>query len=139
MGQKHKSKSELGAELIRLTRAWPDASIPLRVIVDGGYSNRQLLQGRPQGGLITGKVRMDAAIALGEIGDVRAVDPLIEALADPDYRVRREAARGLGKIGDACAVDPLIKTLSDKDWRVREVAIESLEKIGEPVVEPLIK
>jgi HEAT repeat protein len=84
------------------------------------------------------KVRMDAAIALGEIGDVRAVGPLIEALADRDYRVRREAARGLGKIGDACAVDPLIKTLSDKDWRVREVAIKSLEKIGGPVAEPLI-
>jgi HEAT repeat protein len=84
------------------------------------------------------KVRMDAAIALGEIGDVRAVNPLIEVLADPDYRVRREAARGLGEIGDARAVDPLIKTLSDKERRVREVAIKSLEKLGEPVGEPLI-
>jgi hypothetical protein len=61
-GEKHRSKSELGAELIRLTRSWLDPSITLRVIVDGGYSNRQLLQGRPQGVHITGKVRMDAAL-----------------------------------------------------------------------------
>lgn len=62
LGEKHRSKSELGAELIRLTRSWLDPSITLRVIVDGGYSNKQLLQGRPQGVHITGKVRMDAAL-----------------------------------------------------------------------------
>lgn len=62
VGEKHQSKSELGAELIRLTRSWLDPSITLRVIVDGGYSNKQLLQGRPQGVHITGKVRMDAAL-----------------------------------------------------------------------------
>jgi hypothetical protein len=62
LGGRHRSKSELGAELIRLTRSWLDPSIMLRVIVDGGYSNKQLLQGRPQGVHITGKVRMDAAL-----------------------------------------------------------------------------
>ena len=62
VGEKHQSKSELGAELIRLTRSWLDPSVTLRVIVDGGYSNKQLLQGRPQGVHITGKVRMDAAL-----------------------------------------------------------------------------
>ena len=61
-GRKHRSKSELGAELIRLTRSWLDPSISLRVIVDGGYSNKQLLQGRPRGVHITGKVRIDAAL-----------------------------------------------------------------------------
>jgi hypothetical protein len=61
-GERHRSKSELGAELIRLTRSWLDPSITLRVIVDGGYSNKQLLQGRPEGVHITGKIRMDAAL-----------------------------------------------------------------------------
>jgi hypothetical protein len=60
--KRHQSKSELGAGLIRLTRSWLGPSITLRVIVDGGYSNKQLLQGRPQGVHITGKVRMDAAL-----------------------------------------------------------------------------
>jgi hypothetical protein len=58
----HLSKSELGAQLIRLTRSWLDPSITLRIIVDGGYSNKQLLQGRPQGVHITGKVRKDTAL-----------------------------------------------------------------------------
>jgi hypothetical protein len=62
VGEKHQSKSQLGAELIRLTRSWLDPSITLRVIVDGGYSNKQLIQGRPEGVHITGKVRMDAAL-----------------------------------------------------------------------------
>jgi len=62
VGEKRRSKSELGAQLIRLTRSWLDPSVTLRVIVDGGYSNKQLLQGRPQGVHITGKVRMDAAL-----------------------------------------------------------------------------
>jgi hypothetical protein len=62
VGEKHQSKSELGAQLIRLTRSWLDPSITIRVIVDGGYSNKQLLQGRPEGVHITGKVRMDAAL-----------------------------------------------------------------------------
>jgi hypothetical protein len=59
---KPQSKSELGAQLIRLTRSWLDPSITLRIIVDGGYSNKQLLQGRPQRVHITGKVRKDAAL-----------------------------------------------------------------------------
>jgi hypothetical protein len=62
VGEKHRSKSELGAELIRLTRSWLDPSINLRIIVDGGYSNKQLLQDRPRGVHITGKVRKDAAL-----------------------------------------------------------------------------
>jgi hypothetical protein len=62
VGEKHQSKSELGAELIRMTRSWVDTSRTLRVIVDGGYSNRQIMQNRPQGVHITGKVRMDAAL-----------------------------------------------------------------------------
>jgi hypothetical protein len=62
VGEKHRTKSELGAELIRLTRSWLDPSVTLRIIVDGGYSNKQLLRGRPEGVHITGKVRTDAAL-----------------------------------------------------------------------------
>jgi hypothetical protein len=77
VGEKHQSKSELGAELIRLTRLWLDPSITLRVIVDGGYSNKQLLQGRPQGVHITGKVRMDAALytLVGQVSSTKRGRP----------------------------------------------------------------
>ena len=56
-------------------------------------------------------VQEDAAVALGRIGDVRAVDPLIRALKDELSDVRERAAYALGKIGDARAVDPLIRAL----------------------------
>lgn len=60
-------------------------------------------------------VRSEAAHALGEIGDARAVDPLIDALQDEDRRVRERAARALGKIGDARAVGPLIEALKNEN------------------------
>ena len=41
---------------------------------------------------------MEAAEALGKIGDERAVDPLTEALKDEDSPVREEAARALERI-----------------------------------------
>jgi len=61
-GAVHRSKSELAAELVRLTHSWFAPGMTLRVIVDGGYSNRKLLMDRPEGVHITGKVRMDAGL-----------------------------------------------------------------------------
>lgn len=40
-----------------------------------------------------------AAIALGEIGDGRAVEPLTEALADQNLALRADAVRALAKLG----------------------------------------
>lgn len=75
------------------------------------------------------RVRVVAAGALGEIGDTRAVEPLIQALSDLDGSVRSVAAEALGKIGDVRAVEPLTKSLKDKDKFVREDAKEALEKL----------
>ena len=71
-------------------------------------------------------VRVEAAKALGKIGDSRAVGPLISALSNNDYYVRWEAAKALGKIGDSRAVGPLISALSDSARIVREEAAVSL-------------
>jgi len=43
-------------------------------------------------------VREDTAIALGEIGDARAVDPLIGTLKDDDWRVIDAATEALAKL-----------------------------------------
>lgn len=45
-------------------------------------------------------VRWRAADALGEIGDPRAVDPLILTLNDSDWTVRRAAESALVDIGE---------------------------------------
>ena len=59
---RYKTKSQLALELIKLTRSWIHPGVTLRVIVDGGYSNKTLIRQRPQGVHITGKVRTDAAL-----------------------------------------------------------------------------
>jgi HEAT repeat protein len=46
-------------------------------------------------------VRRAAAGALGQLGDARAVEPLLKRLKDEDESVRREVLLALGKIGDA--------------------------------------
>jgi len=53
------------------------------------------------------KVRVQAALVLGKLGDPRAVQPLIKALGDSNKTVRGIAASALGQLGDAAAADPL--------------------------------
>lgn len=57
-------------------------------------------------------VREDATIALGIIGDSRAVDGLIEAMKDG--AVKRHAIASLGMIGDARALPPVLDALKGK-------------------------
>lgn len=60
-------------------------------------------------------VREDATIALGMIGDARAVDGLIEAMKDG--AVKRHAIMSLGMIGDARALPPVLDALRGKGIR----------------------
>jgi hypothetical protein len=96
-------------------------------------------------------VRAMAAEALGELGDPKAVDPLINALkyeaydTYDTYYVRASAAAALGELGDPKAVDPLINALKDDDYDtydtylVRASAAAALGELGDPkAVDPLI-
>ncbi len=85
-------------------------------------------------------VRFDAADALGQIGDLRAVEPLIYALKDEDRIVKEAVARALGELKDLKAVEPLIQTLEDEYSRVRGAAAWALGELDDVrAVEPLIK
>ncbi len=107
------------------------------------------------------RVREEATKALGEIGNPRtavhlirmfsdektriqlwatdsligmgteAVNPLLEALNDPDRRVRMGAIVALGEIGDKRVVPVLEQNLTDPDNRVSEAAREAIEAIEE--------
>jgi HEAT repeat protein len=84
-------------------------------------------------------VRINAADALGEIGDNQVVAPLIDALDDDNQEVRKTVIQSLGEIGDERAISPLIKTLDDDFWEVRLLAAEALGKIGKnEAVLPLV-
>ena len=75
-------------------------------------------------------MRATAVNILGEIGDARAVEPLIAMLTENPYE--SNVMRALGDIGDARAVEPLVAMLKYEDWSVRKAAAEALEKIGDP-------
>lgn len=84
--------------------------------------------------------RHGAILALGEMGNALAVEPLLELLADQNSGIRWRVADALGKIGDAGAIEPLITLLKDKDTSgtVQKCAMNALVKIGKPAVEPLL-
>jgi len=85
-------------------------------------------------------IRQVAAKALKEIGDSKAVDPLIRALKDGNQEIKEIAAEALGQIGDSKAVDPLIMALKDGNWAIRLFAARALGKIGgKRTAEPLIR
>jgi HEAT repeat protein len=85
-------------------------------------------------------VRRNAADALGEIKDPRAVEPLIAALKDrDDYDLRQSVTSALRAIGTP-AVEPLIAALKGPDdSHVRGYAANALGIVQDPsAVEPLI-
>ncbi len=86
-------------------------------------------------------VQIQAAKALGYIKDLRAVEPLSDALTDQYnyWTVREHAAKALGGIRSAAAVQPLITALEDDYWPVRAEAIKTLAEIRDPAaVQPLV-
>ena len=89
----------------------------------------------------SGSDRVSAATELGEMGDVRAVEPLIAALenkSETEWVVYTRAAKALAKIGDPRAVEPLIAAL--KYDHAAYCAAEALGEMGDTrAIEPLVE
>ena len=113
-------------------------------------------------------VRHHAATALGRLGDVRAaatliralaeddeelrtrttralaqlgepaVEPLVTATSDGEWKVRMHSATALGALSDERAVAPLILLLGDYKEQVRDAAIDALASLGANAVQPLV-
>lgn len=92
-------------------------------------------------------LRYYAAWWLGRfrVSEPAAVDALIAALEDEDYRtelgdypLRRNAARALGKLGDRRSVPGLIRCLDFSDYYVREAAAQSLEMLRDRSAVPAL-
>ena len=85
------------------------------------------------------EVRLYAAYLLGKARNPRAIQPLIEALADFDKSVREQATLALSAIGKA-AIEPLATAMKEPKWETRYRAAEALGKIAdEKAVKPLIQ
>jgi HEAT repeat protein len=77
-------------------------------------------------------VRVAAAGALGQLGDPRAVEFLLQRLDDADWNGQRQAvAAALGQLGDPRAVEPLVQRLTDMHANMRQVAAEALGRLGD--------
>jgi HEAT repeat protein len=85
------------------------------------------------------RVRRDAAVALTEMGDTGAVEPLLAALQDDNASVRIAVIGALGRIGGPAAVEPLTAVLTSQAVDIRKAAADSLGLIGDSrALEPLI-
>ncbi len=76
------------------------------------------------------EMRAYAAEGLGNVGDVHAVSPLIDALSDDNTAVRRFAISSLGHLRDARAIDGLILFLQDEEPDMRCAAVVALGELG---------
>jgi HEAT repeat protein len=116
-----------------------------------------------------GTVRKFAALVLGKIGDVRAIEelgmtlydlhhdvslaaaealakfgaPAVKVLGDamrhPEPAVRLHAVMGLGRIRDARVAPILIETLHDPERTVQRAAIQALGQIHDETAESALK
>ncbi|MGH8901293.1 MAG: HEAT repeat domain-containing protein [Egibacteraceae bacterium] len=89
-------------------------------------------------------IRTEAALALGELGDHRAVDPLLELLCGPPPvswpKSWQQAGWLLRRFGEQRAFPILLERLSDPDAKVRQAATSALEGLGdERSVDPLLE
>ena len=73
-------------------------------------------------------VRREASTALSRMGPA-AVDPLIEVLDNPDWRVRGAAAWALGNLNDEKAIPALEKLLDDESGFVKQGAQSAIKSI----------
>ena len=78
------------------------------------------------------KLRLRAVQALGGTRSVRAVEPLLTALADERSEVRMAAGEAIRKIGGTDTTKLLVRRLKNPNWRVREGAAVALGLLRDP-------
>jgi len=84
-------------------------------------------------------VRAGAAKALGRIGDVKAVQPLLKLLKDPEDEVRIAACLALGLFKNSSTFDEITNVLlDDKKIEVRQAAAKALGYTQHPAALPYL-
>lgn len=82
--------------------------------------------------------RAIAAVALGELKDQQAVEPLLELLKDPYSIVRCAAIHSLGKLHDRQVIEPLLNILGHPDEHTQIAVVKALGELGDPrAIQPL--
>lgn len=127
----------------RLVALGAPAVEPLLDLLDGRHSTPDWTQFEGFGAAPDANAaRERAAYILGDIGDPRAVEPLIAACArESDRYIRLAAVLALGSIGDPRALPMLITALDTPAWTPAYARIvDDFARIaGASAVEPLIR
>jgi HEAT repeat protein len=118
------------AALVRLLGAEEARHDVVEAIVRFGSSAVPLLIEQLRAGDLD--TRRAAVVALGRIGDRRAVEPLIELLQERYRDLWVPVASALARLGDARAFEPLLALLADGDVAARQAAVGALNSIGHP-------
>ncbi len=84
----------------------------------------------------TKDVRGRAAVALGRVGAVMAIGPLVKCLYDKDFGFADDARKGLQYLNKP-AVPILIALLDEQNKKVRGHAVEALAKMRPPAAEAI--
>lgn len=82
------------------------------------------------------RVRFQAVVVLGKLGDRRAAPALARVLSDPNETVRGLAAQVLGELGDETVRPALQRAGRDKSAFVRAKARAALARLAPPPSEP---
>lgn len=82
--------------------------------------------------------RIKAAVALGEIGDRRAIKPLIAALSDPVFTVRNSAAESLAAIPVGAVGEEILESLPGFSGKALRQAVRVLGEIRHEAAKPLL-
>ncbi|XGV86315.1 MAG: HEAT repeat domain-containing protein [Limnothrix sp. BL-A-16] len=77
-------------------------------------------------------VRFSILSALGELGDLRAVDVLLSALASDNELERLGAIGALGELADDRALPHLLPFMDSSDWQVRHRLALTLGQFNAP-------
>ncbi len=84
-------------------------------------------------------VRFSIVAALGELGDPRGFDLLVDALNSGEDLLQTVAVGALGELGDARAVPLLIPLISHPDWQIRYRLVQALSRFSGPEVEAALQ
>jgi len=116
----HRDPALLNAALTALTKTREDVVMSIVALLD----------------LDDADVRTYAVLALGLVGDVRAVPALVARLDDADMNVRFHAIEALGRLGDRSVADAIAAVAESRDFFLSFAALDALALIGEPAVAP---
>ncbi|MFX1537190.1 MAG: HEAT repeat domain-containing protein [Promethearchaeota archaeon] len=122
-----------------VTDFWTTRRVAAKVL--GQFDTTQLVER-----LITdlkcseGRVGMLAAVALGQLGNLQAMAPLVEALQHKDWFVREEVIFALAQLDvNRKEINKLVKGLYDEHPQVRETTRKVLIKVGKDSIPAIIQ